>query len=303
MTENALTTTNLSKSYGHQKVLQACSIHVPDRSIYGLVGRNGAGKTTLFRILCGLQRPTTGIYTLYGAHSGTAAILQARRRMGAIVESPAIIGNLSAADNLRAQARLLGIPGERLIGETLRLVGLADTGKKKARNFSLGMRQRLGIGCALLGSPDFLILDEPANGLDPQGIIEIRELILRLNEERGITFLISSHILDELSRMATWFGFLNHGQLMQEISAQTLHAHCSRSIELELTDAAKAAPVLDTLGLEYQVENSTSVRVSGQPSITELVLALNDKGIRVERLNDEEETLESYFVRLLGSDQ
>lgn len=301
--ENALTTTNLSKSYGNQKVLQACSIHVPDQAIYGLVGRNGAGKTTLFRIICGLQRPTTGIYTLYGAHSGTRDILQARRRMGAIVESPAIIGSLSAADNLRAQAKLLGIPGDRLIGETLRLVGLADTGAKKAKNFSLGMRQRLGIGCALLGSPDFLILDEPANGLDPQGIIEIRELILRLNEERGITFLISSHILDELSRMATWYGFLSRGQLVQEVSAETLRAHCSHSVVLDVGDTARAAPVLEELDLSYEIESRTRVRIAGRPQVSDLVLALHAKGVEVAEMNEEEETLESYFVRLLGGEK
>ena len=298
--QNALTTTNLSKSYGNQKVLQACSLHVPEQAIYGLVGRNGAGKTTLFRIICGLQRPTTGIYTLYGAHSGTREILQARRRMGAIVESPAIIGSLSAADNLRAYAKLLGIPGEQLIRETLSLVGLTGTGTKKAKNFSLGMRQRLGIGCALLGSPDFLILDEPANGLDPQGIIEIRELILRLNEERGITFLISSHILDELSRMATWYGFLSSGQLIQEVSAETLQAHCSHSVNLEVADAAKAAPVLDGLGLSYEVESRTNIRISGRPAVSQLVLALHEHGVEVLQLNEEAETLEAYFVRLLG---
>lgn len=301
--ENALTTTNLSKSYGSQRVLRDCSIHVPERSIYGLVGRNGAGKTTLFRILCGLQEPTTGIYTLYGAHSGTPAVLKARRRLGAIVESPAVIGNLSAADNLRAEARLLGISGDNLISSTLRLVGLSGTGSKKAKNFSLGMRQRLGIACALLGTPDFLILDEPANGLDPQGIIEMRELVTRLNAEHGITFLISSHILDELSRMATWYGFLNGGRLVQEISAETLRARCSRSVVLDVDDAAKAAPVLDALQLSYQTESKTRLLISGQPAVSPLVLALNERGVEVRNLSDVEETLESYFVRLLGGEQ
>lgn len=298
-----LKTLGLSKSYGARQVLSNCSIHVPQGAIYGLVGRNGAGKTTLFRIICGLQRPSAGSYELYGVADRSRSILAVRRRMGAIVEAPAVIGDLSAADNLTAYAKLLGIPGQRRIGETLRMVDLASTGSKKAKNFSLGMRQRLGIACALLGSPDFLILDEPANGLDPQGIIEIRELILRLNEERGITFLISSHILDELSRLATWYGFLDSGRIVQEISADALAEKCSHAVRIEVDPGSAIAPALDEMHLSYQIEAPGCLRVFGDLNVTDFVLKLHDKGINVHHLTQENETLEAYFLRLLGGER
>ena len=198
-----LTTDALYKHYGHFKALDGLDMHVPKGSIYGFVGKNGAGKTTLIRLVCGLQHPTAGSYRLYGKGNGSPEIASSRRRMGAVVEAPAIYGEMTAEDNLKMQYRVLGLPSEEGIQELLQLVGLQNTGKKKARQFSLGMRQRLGIAMALAGDPDFLVLDEPVNGLDPQGIIEIRELILKLNRERQITVLISSHILDELSRLAT----------------------------------------------------------------------------------------------------
>ena len=207
--ENILTTNELKKTYGKFNALNGLSMNVPKGAIYGFVGKNGAGKTTLIRLICGLQFATDGEFTLYGKSSRGADISKARRRMGAVVETPSIYLDMTAADNLKQQYRVIGIPSFEGIPELLKLVGLGDTGKKKARHFSLGMKQRLGIAVALCGNPDFLLLDEPINGLDPQGIIEIRELILKLNRERGITVLISSHILDELSRLATHYGFID----------------------------------------------------------------------------------------------
>ena len=201
--EYVLTTEALTKRYKHFSALNGLSLHVPKGAIYGLVGQNGAGKTTLIRLICGLQKPTEGHYTLYGADSGGKEITKVRRRMGAVVETPSIYLDLTAEENLKEQYQILGRRDYEGIGPLLELVGLGDTGKKKARDFSLGMRQRLGIAVAMAGEPDFLVLDEPVNGLDPRGIIEIRELILKLNRERGITVLISSHILDELSKLAT----------------------------------------------------------------------------------------------------
>ena len=198
--EDCLTVQNLGKSYRHFKALSGLTMHIPKGAIYGLVGKNGAGKTTLIRLICGLQQPTSGEYQLYGCSYKSKEIAQVRKRMGAVVETPSLYLGMTARENLREQYRVLGLPSWDGIEELLSLVGLADTGKKKVRNFSLGMRQRLGIAIALCGDPDFLILDEPVNGLDPQGIIEIRELILKLNRRRQITVLISSHILDELSR-------------------------------------------------------------------------------------------------------
>ena len=203
--EYVLKTNSLCKNYGHFKALNGLSMNIPKGSIYGLIGKNGAGKTTLIRLICGLQGPTSGDYILYGKKHTDQDITKSRRRMGAIVETPSIYVDLTAYENLKEQYNVLGIPSDDGIYEILKLVGLENTGKKKAKNFSLGMRQRLGIAVALAGSPDFLVLDEPVNGLDPQGMIEIRELILNLNQEYGITVLISSHILDELSKLATYY--------------------------------------------------------------------------------------------------
>ena len=201
--EYVLTTSGLSKKYGKFNALNNLTMHIPKGAIYGLVGRNGAGKATLIRLICGLQKPTKGHYSIYGVKDNSKDIVKARRRMGAVVETPAIYLDMTAEDNLKQQCLILGIPSDEIIPDILKLVGLENTGKKKAKNFSLGMKQRLGIAVALVGNPDFLVLDEPVNGLDPQGIIEMRELILKLNREYQIAVLISSHILDELSRLAT----------------------------------------------------------------------------------------------------
>ncbi len=194
--EYILTAEGLQKEYRHSKALNNFSIHIPKGSIYGFVGENGAGKTTFIRILCGLQAPTFGTFTLYGVKNTEKPITKMRQRLGAVVESPSIYLDMTAENNLKHQYQVLGLPSYDGIPELLQLVGLSGTGKKKAKNFSLGMRQRLGIAVALAGNPDFLVLDEPTNGLDPQGMIEIRELILRLNRQRQITVLISSHNLD-----------------------------------------------------------------------------------------------------------
>lgn len=179
--EHILETNSLCKRYKNFTALHGLTMHIPKGSVYGLVGRNGAGKTTLIRLICGLQDPTDGEYTLYGIKNTDKNIARSRRRMGAVVETPSLYLDMTAKENIRQQYRVLGIPSDEGIDELLRLVGLYDTGKKKAKNFSLGMRQRLGIAAALAGNPDFLVLDEPVNGLDPQGIIEMRELILKLN--------------------------------------------------------------------------------------------------------------------------
>ena len=194
--EYVLKTNALKKQYRNYKALNGLNMNVPKGSIYGFVGKNGAGKTTLIRLLCGLQEPTDGEFSIYGINNRDKDIRKSRRRIGAVVETPSIYLDMTAEDNLKQQYRILELPSYDSINDLLRLVGLENTGKKKAKNFSLGMRQRLGIAVALSGNPDFLILDEPVNGLDPQGIIEIRELILDLNQKQGITVLISSHILD-----------------------------------------------------------------------------------------------------------
>lgn len=297
-----LTANALCKQYGHFKALDGLSMHVPQGAIYGFVGKNGAGKTTLIRLICGLQKPTAGEFYLYGKESRSKEIAKSRRRMGAVVETPSVYMELSARENLRQQYWILGRPSMDGIQELLELVGLADTGKKKAKNFSLGMRQRLGIAVALAGDPDFLVLDEPVNGLDPQGIVEIRELILRLNQERQITVLISSHILDELSRLATHYGFIDHGHIVKEISAEDLEAACRKCIRAEVTSTRILAHVLDEMGLEYAVRSDTQADIYGSIPVSKLVDVLAQNHCELLRVSDKDESLESYYIRLLGGD-
>ena len=298
--EYVLTTQGLSKHYKDFKALDDLSMHVPKGAIYGFVGRNGAGKTTLIRLICGLQSPTAGTYALYGADSRDKGLSRARRRMGAVVEAPSIYLDLTARDNLREQYRVLGVPSDDGIPELLRLVGLEDAGKKKARNFSLGMKQRLGIAVALAGDPDFLVLDEPVNGLDPQGIIDIRELILKLNRERRITVLISSHILDELSRLATHYGFIDSGRMVKELSARELEAACRKCLRIEVTDTRALARVLDGMGVEYKILDDGKADVFAQVNISQLSKALDNQGCELLSAQERDESLESYFVNLVG---
>ncbi|MEH2958372.1 ABC transporter ATP-binding protein [Candidatus Merdisoma sp. JLR.KK006] len=298
--EYCLTAERLSKHYRHFKALEGLSIHVPKGSIYGLVGRNGAGKTTLIRLICGLQSPTSGEYILYGKRNTEKGITEARRRMGAVVETPSIYSDMTAEENIRQQYQILGIPSFDGIRELLELVGLEDVGKKKAKNFSLGMRQRLGIAVALAGDPDFLILDEPANGLDPEGIIEMRELILRLNRERQITVLISSHILDELSRLATHYGFLDQGRMVKELSAQELESACQKCVRLRISDTKALSQALERVGLEYKIRSHEEADVYGEVNLSQLILDLAKEDCQVFGIQEHNESLESYFMGLVG---
>ncbi len=298
--EYILTTNALTKQYKQFKALNGLSMHVPKGAIYGFVGKNGAGKTTLIRLICGLQEPTSGSYTLYGVEHSEKNIVKSRRRMGAVVETPAIYLDMTAEDNLREQYRILGIPSFDGIQNLLRLVGLEDTGKKKAKNFSLGMKQRLGIAIALAGDPDFLVLDEPINGLDPQGIIEIRELILKLNREQQITVLISSHILDELSRLATHYGIIDEGHMMKELSADELEAACRKCIRVEVSDTKALIRVLDRMNVDYKVLSDTKVDVFAKLHITQLTLALAQEGCEIISVQERDESLESYYISLVG---
>ncbi len=298
--DDILTTEGLQKQYGRFRAIDGLTMHIPKGAIYGFVGKNGAGKTTLLRLICGLQEPTAGTYTLYGVPNTDRGIARARRRVGAVIETPSIYLDMTAEDNLKEQYRVLGLPSFDGIGELLRLVGLEDTGKKKAKNFSLGMRQRLGIAVALAGDPDFLLLDEPVNGLDPQGIVEIRELILKLNREHGITVLISSHILDELSRLATHYGFIDHGRIVKELSAPELDAACRKCVRVEVSDVPALTRVLDAMQLEYAVRSGQEADIFGQVGVTQLTMALAKEGCVVYAMHERDESLESYFISLVG---
>ena len=297
--DHILQTENLCKSYGKFKALNDLTINVPKGAIYGMVGRNGAGKTTLIRIITGLNNPTSGEYSIMGVKNNDKKILEVRRKMGAVVETPSLHPEMTAKDNLIQQTKALGISNEKL-DDILKLVGLANTGRKKAKNFSLGMRQRLGIAFSLVGDPEFLVLDEPINGLDPQGIMEVREMILRLNHEKGITILISSHILDELSRLATHYGFIERGHVMKEMSAEELENVSRRSVHVNVNDTAVLAEVLDGMGAEYRIYSPNEADIFTPMQVTPLVLALNEKNCFVNSMSEHHESLENYFMGLVG---
>jgi len=272
--EYVLQTDNLGKTYKKVKALDGLCMHVPKGAIYGFVGKNGAGKTTLIRMICGLSKPTSGSYTLYDIPNTDSEIEKTRKHMGAVVETPALTLDMTAEENLRQQFLILGLSSFDGIKELLALVGLENTGKKKVKAFSLGMKQRLGIAMALAGEPDFLVLDEPTNGLDPQGIMELRELILKLNHEKGITFLISSHMLDELARVATHYGIVDQGKMIKEFSAGDL-----------------------------EKESETHIHIKVESSEAERLLALlKEQGIAYELVSEKEKMLEEYFVSLIGGE-
>ena len=301
--EYVLETNAISKRYRNFAALNGLSMRVPKGAIYGFVGRNGAGKTTLIRLICGLQEPTSGAFSLYGAKNTDPEIERSRRRMGAVVETPSIYMDMTAEENIRQQYLVLGVPSAEGAEELLRLVGLGDTGKKKAKHFSLGMRQRLGIAVALAGNPDFLVLDEPTNGLDPLGIIEMRELLLRLNREHSITVLISSHILDELSRLATHYGFIDGGRMVREMSAEELEARCRKCMRIEVSDAAALARVLDGMQAEYRILEEDRADSYAEIPVTALVSALERENCAVISLREQDESLESFYMNLIGGGQ
>jgi len=300
--EYIVRTNEICKYYKGFKALNGVSMNIPKGSIYGFVGKNGAGKTTMIRILTGLQLPTKGDFELCGIKSNSRDIYKARRRMGAVVESPAIFLDMTAKDNLKQQYTNLGLPSYEGIDELLELVGLSDTGKKKAKNFSLGMRQRLGIAIALCGNPDFLILDEPVNGLDPQGIIEIRELILKLNKEQGITVLISSHILDELAKLATHYGFIDKGVIIKEMSAEELDDACRKSIRMKVSDTGKLARIMDNLGIEYSIISDDTADVYSTMKFSDIAAVFAKEGCEIISMEEHDESLEGFYLSLLGGE-
>ncbi len=289
-----LTTNALSKKYGAFKALDAVSMHVPKGAIYGFVGKNGAGKTTLIRLICGLQTATSGEYTLYGRKNTDKEINKSRKRMGAVVETPSIYLDMTAEENLKEQYRILGLPSFDGLKELLKLVGLENTGKKKAKNFSLGMRQRLGIA---------VVLDEPVNGLDPQGIIEMRELILRINREHQITVLISSHILDELAKLATHYGFIDNGTIVKEISAADLESVCRKCVFMEVSNTKALACVLDRMKIEYKILSDTTANVFTKIKASLLISELTKENCEVISMQERTESLESFYISLVGGEK
>ena len=275
-------------------------MNVEKGAIYGFVGRNGAGKTTLIRTICGLQAPSQGTYTLLGRKHNDPKIAKSRRKMGAVIETPSLYRELNARENLEVQLRMLGLAESAEIDRLLALVGLSEAGRKKVKDFSLGMRQRLAMAVALAGDPDFLVLDEPVNGLDPQGIIEVRELILKLNQKHQATVMISSHNLDELARLATVYGFIDHGRMVKEIAADELEKTCRKCVELSVGSPEAAVETLESIGVDYRVTAADTVEVYGEIGLSDLLLKLAKNGCAVLSMKARDESLESYYLSLVG---
>ncbi len=300
LSEYLLCTRNLTKRFGRYYAVNQVNLHIKRGAVYGFIGRNGAGKTTCLKMICGLASPTQGEIEIFGRTG--AQLSDVRRRMGCLIENPGLYGNMTAAENLTLKCKLLGIKKQGYVEEVLETVGLSDVGKKKTKHFSLGMKQRLGIGIALVGEPDFLVLDEPVNGLDPQGIAEIRSLIQYLQKEKNMTVLISSHILEELSKIATDYGIIHEGNLLQEITREELMEKCSERIELTIDQPELALPVLDGMGLHnYQVVDASHIHVYERlEDSAQINQVLTRAGIPVKGLTITSEELESYFLSLTG---
>ena len=299
-----LVTYNLTRTYGAVKALDNVTLTVHKGDIYGLVGRNGAGKTTLLRLISGQSIPTSGDLELFGT-AGHGAFKH-RNRTGVIIETPSFYPYLTARENLEYYRMQRGLPGKGLVEEALERVHLQDTGKKKFKSFSLGMKQRLGLALALMNRPDFLLLDEPINGLDPEGVAEFRTLMKELNRDHGTTILISSHILTELASIATCYGFLEQGKLLEEITAEALHEKCRTCLLASVDNAPKAATILETaLGCSsYDVLPGNVLQIYAFLDAPQKVsAALSQGGVALYGLEQKGMDLENYFLQLIGGEQ
>ena len=302
MKKVVLKTYNITKKYGEQLAVDNVNMTIKKGDIYGFIGKNGAGKTTLIRLITGLIHKSGGEIELLGANEENE-LNKARTMVGSLIESPSPYTNMTARENLEVSRLVRNIPGKKCIDEVLELVGLKDVEKKKVKNFSLGMRQRLGIANALMGNPKLLILDEPINGLDPMGIVEIRELLKKINKEKDMTILISSHILSELSELATTYGIISNGKLIEEITAKQLSEKCRQYIDLKVDDTARAVILLEReLGIsDYEVLEDSNIKVfSNLDNVGEVNSLLSRSGIIVESISVKGENLEEYFMNKVG---
>lgn len=293
---------SLTKEYKQTLALDHINLQIKKGKIYGFIGQNGAGKTTFLRLVTGLAFPTSGTLSLWGK-SETVELQKQRKRIGSMIETPALFPAMTAYQNMEIQRIQRGIPDKTVIKRTLDMVGLNDTGKKRVRNFSLGMRQRLGIAMALLNTPEFLILDEPVNGLDPAGIVEIRNLLKTLNREYGMTILVSSHILEELYQTATEFILLDHGNIIEEISDHELNERCKRHIAIQTTNVQKAVMVLEeNLHTDhFKLMPDGTIRLYDYLDDLEMVASvLSEAHVLVTGLFVSGDTLEDYFLSKIG---
>ena len=301
MSELLLSTNGLTKQYGHHKAVDKVNLHIKKGAIYGFIGRNGAGKTTCLKMISGLARPTAGEIEMFGCKG--KELERIRSRVGCLIEAPGLYGNMNAYTNLKIKCELFGIRKKGYIEDILETVGLEGVGKKKTKHFSLGMKQRLGIGLALVGEPDLLVLDEPINGLDPAGIVEIRNLLKSLNKEYGMTILVSSHILEELYQTASEFILIDKGKIIEEISDRELNDRCKRHIAIKATDPQKALIVLEeTLHTDsFKLMPDGMIRLYDYlDDMEKVAAALSDAHILVTGLSVAGDTLEDYFLSKIG---
>ena len=298
MSEYIIETNGLTKSFGSKLACDNVSMHVKRGDIYGFIGRNGAGKTTAMKLILGLLNPNAGEVSLFGSNTNLA---ESRRKIGSLVETPALYKNASALENMRRYALLFGGTEEEIVN-LLELVGLGNTGKKKAGQFSLGMKQRLGIAIAMLGDPEILILDEPVNGLDPAGIKEIRDTILKLNKEKGVTFLISSHLLDELAKITTTYGIISNGKLVEEIGSKELMERCENNLKVHVNDVDKALHVLKDNNLlgRYTKEQNVLILYDNYDKVQQINTALVKNNVEVSEITPSYNGFEDYFIERLG---
>ena len=300
--EYAIELNNISKAYGSHMVLKNVTMHVKKGDIYGFVGPNGSGKTTIIRIITGLIKPTAGEFKIFGVPSTSLKINAARKRTNAIVEAPSIYLDLNAHDNIKMQSIIMEANfDDNKIDELLKIVGLGDVDrKKKSVNYSLGMRQRLGIAMCLVNSPEFLILDEPLNGLDPEGIVGIRNLILDLNRQKGITFFISSHILTELNLVANRFGIIKNGELIKEISREELDNYGTKTTEIKTSDNEKAFEVLSVKFSDNISKSNDIIVVAGDININDVMAELIANSISIVDIKTKETSIEEYYISTAG---
>ncbi len=301
--EYAVRTNCLTKTYKNHTVVNQISLNIKRGEIYGFIGRNGAGKTTCMKMICGLSNTTSGEISLFGRNGKEANIMHSR--IGNLIESPGLYPAMSAYENLKCKSIALGIHKKGYIEEIIELIGLKDAGKKKVKNYSLGMKQRLGIGLALLGEPDLLILDEPVNGLDPQGIVEVRNTLKRLNKSKNITVMISSHILEELYQLADTFGIIHEGNLLQELSKEQLEEKCGDHIEIQLNDAKHACTIIEDMGIkDYKVIDANTINIyESLDRSGDINMKLSEKKCIVQSIQIVREKLEDYFLELTGGVQ
>lgn len=291
---NAIETVGLTKAFGEKHAVDALDLTVKRGEIYGFVGRNGAGKSTVMKMLAGLVLPTSGEIALLGEHQKPGCT---SRRMGALIEEPGVLRSLTGLENVACRAMSLGVvDAERVAAETLQEVGLADAAHKRVKSYSLGMKQRLGLALALVGSPDLLLLDEPFNGLDPQGVRSVRDLIVSLARDRGVTVLISSHVLDQLERMVTRYGVVREGRLVKELSAEEVEQACADHVLIRCTAPQFALPEGRSVMLE-----DDAIRAQGIAS-EEAGRALAGAGIVISELSVSHRDIEELFIGLMGEE-